>query len=1010
MRRAAVAIYASLLLACGGDGSDTGGGGQAPEDSGGAYTATTEEPGLRDEVCQRVGDDQLAATMTAAGTQDITDVVLSGRDWDPAYLTIEEEAKVCLWGGEQPYYVVVQVRADATIEGDGEARLAGGDESGSIIDIAGDHDVVVRGVVLEEATSGHLELNSTGGGVVCNGATTLLVENVHFDKNTADSGAGIGLLQSCQATVRDSEFTDNAAVYSGGGIYVGQDSSLVVERSTLAGGSAVEGGGVYVEDGNSVVVTDVEFNTNLGWEAGGGMMTWGGTGELTRVVFTANEISDVDDWGSGGAGLFVGGGTMTLTDAHFTLNKGEAALRVYGGSATVRGSADGTATFTSNEVQAAVVEGGGSLILDTVSLSSNATGVVALDDATLELHSTRLTENGSEGTVYPGTAVYAEGSKTLTLNNVTLDGNKSLAGGAICLIRAGQVGLEDVAFQDSAAATDGGALYIKNTTVTMTSGSFYKNGAVGSEESRGGAVYAELDENSKITFNDVFFDENKSASHGGGIYVTGGELALGAPVLAANYTLVQGRGGGLYCREATVSGSVELVENRGHEGGGAYLEDCPTTLTDSEFTDNQADQAGGGLASATFGTANLKLTDTSFTGNSADTQGGGAHLQGASATLDEVSFSENKAKGSDGSGGSLSLTGNTTLTMTGGGISDGTAELSGGGLYVESSFASLYGVTIHDNEAQGSEGRGGGVHATLGATFGASDLTLTENSASENGGGLYLNDTQATFTGTTTISANTSDNDGGGLYMTDGCTVTFSDTATVEDNEASDDGGGIVSRESELNLSGVTLTDNQAADDGGGLYLADDTVATVNGGTLLGNSAGDIGGGLCLKESTATVESGTVIQENDADGGGGAYVSESVLTATSVTFTGNTASHGGGLMVEEQGQAYLTEVNLEDSHASNYGGGITTDYGHVELTSCTLQNNTTDGDTGGGVLIYHSSMDVYSTSFAGNSPQDTSLYYYIGYFDDDGVWIDAHYVDQDWGANASFSCSGVTCQ
>ena len=98
---------------------------------------------------------------------------------------------------------------------------------------------------------------------------------------------------------------------------------------------------------------------------------------------------------------------------------------------------------------------------------------------------------------------------------------------------------------------------------------------------------------------------------------------------------------------------------------------------------------------------------------------------------------------------------------------------------------------------------------------------------------------------------------------------------------------------------------------------------------------------------------------------------------------------------------HLTGATLEGNEGLSYGGGMYLNASHAELTNSTVQNNTTP-DEGGCVLIYYTSFVSDNTTFVNNSPHDISIFYYISYYDDDGMWIDTHYIEQDWDINASF--------
>ena len=292
-------------------------------------------------------------------------------------------------------------------------------------------------------------------------------------------------------------------------------------------------------------------------------------------------------------------------------------------------------------------------------------------------------------------------------------------------------------------------------------------------------------------------------------------------------------------------------------------------------------------------------------------------------------------------------------------------ELSGGGVWCESTSAVVSNCVLIGNSAFNN---GGGAYQ--GAQI---NCTLTDNWAGNYGGGAYYGAL------TNCMLAGNSAFYGGGAYY---CTLTG---CALPDNSAACGGGAY-----QGTLNNCTLTNNSAWG-GGGAYLsalnnctltgnsADEYGGGVYGGTLInctltGNWAGDLyGGGPQPSGSGAGTESNS---QEGGDGnagyGGGAYGG----MFKSCTFSNNWASYGGGACYAtlnnclliwnwadyDGGGTYQGTMNncvFTGNEAQQEGGGSC--YGR--LTTCTF--NTNSAEYGGGACY----GTLTTCTLAGNSAQ-----------------------------------------
>ncbi len=194
---------------------------------------------------------------------------------------------------------------------------------------------------LEEITFQGNTATSTGGGVNLEEAQ-LSMNNLVFQDNQADFGAGLYAYASTY-TLTQGSFISNTAAWDGGGIY-NETSLAVVEDSAFYGNRAIwgaalenwndshgrysglliqenhasgQGGGIYVGSDSTAVFTDTWFLGNTG-EDSGAVHVWQGSVSFTQVIFAGNAADR--------------GGALTLVESeadltHVTLSSNTATVR-----------------------------------------------------------------------------------------------------------------------------------------------------------------------------------------------------------------------------------------------------------------------------------------------------------------------------------------------------------------------------------------------------------------------------------------------------------------------------------------------------------------------------------------------------------------------------------------------------------------------------------------------------------------------------------------------------------
>jgi predicted outer membrane repeat protein len=273
----------------------------------------------------------------------------------------------------------------------------------------------------------------------------------------------------------------------------------------------------------------------------------------------------------------------------------------------------------------------------------------------------------------------------------------------------------------------------------------------GFSKDHGGGLSADNSTGGKTILDNLIFKNNTAVNNGGGAYVVGfapyGNVINNCEFVgnkALHITL--GRGGALFPKNATITGST-FIENECGDSGGAIFSDNDVAIYDSEFIGNATvDDAGGAIRlqgnngyvrNSTFESNFAKRTagaifmakgniyDCTFINNSSDGDAGGVFANGVSNMYNCVFIGNSTPT----NGGGLyvdddGLVQNCIITNNTSGSNGGGAYLRGG------KPGNLIGSVIANNVA---DSIGGGVYIGKGNVI---NSTITKNFAGKNGGAL----------------------------------------------------------------------------------------------------------------------------------------------------------------------------------------------------------------------------------------------------------------------------------
>lgn len=319
-----------------------------------------------------------------------------------------------------------------------------------------------------QATASLLSTTFTGnlagrdGGAIYNNDTAILtISSSTLNNNRADAvvsgiasdtngdGGAIYNETSAKLVLDDSLLQSNSA-RNGGALY-NDDGTLVLNRDTFGVNSALENGGaIYNTSGGSLTLNQGLFTTNSASDNGGAIQNFGNLVVLdvpgTGTQFLSNEAgTDVrpgDADNGKGAAIFNKDGVVDISSATFTLN------RSHGDAGAIMNDGDGTLTIRRTTFSLNSADGSGGvlvnndfaqLIIDEVSFSNNSA-------------------DGDGGAIYNNSEFSSGSTRSLTIDDSTLNSNSANHGGAIFNTSFGGLTMTNTTLSGNTATTNGGGL------------------------------------------------------------------------------------------------------------------------------------------------------------------------------------------------------------------------------------------------------------------------------------------------------------------------------------------------------------------------------------------------------------------------------------------------------------------------------------------------------------------------------------------------------------------------
>ena len=483
---------------------------------------------------------------------------------------------------------------------------------------------------------------------------------------------------------------------------------------------------------------------------------------------------------------------------------------------------------------------------------------------------------------------------TLTLTGNTFQSNFADLGGAL-YVADGTLNFTGNTFQYNSAGVYGGALYVVDGTFNFTGNTFQNNSAFS-----GGALYVN---DGTFNFTGNTFQNNSAGVYGGALSVVDGTFNFTGNTFQNNSAAAGVYGGALYVVDGTFKFTVNTFQNNsaGVYGGALYVVDGTFNFTGNTFQNNSAAGYAGGALCVRDGTFN-------FIGNT---------LQSNFAVF----------------GGALSVW-HGTFNFTGNTFRNNSAAGAGGALVVVDGTFNFTGNTFQSNSAGSHDG---GALAVMNGTFNFTGNTFQNNSAGGSGGALNLQGGIPHFIGNTFQTSHAAL--GGTLHMVS-INVTF--TGDCFTDSYAQLGGAILANDNSIvKMYNITIGNNRA-EYGGGMAAVDSQLEVLQN-TFIESNRASYGGGLYV-HNTDFYGSALFNKNSATEGGGGIYASRSTfhLTDNTTIISNNSAMDGGGVLLSGDSKLYQPPgiaVHLISNSAKRTGGAI-----KVEESSPLTYCITTEGN------------------------------------------------------------------
>jgi len=502
-------------------------------------------------------------------------------------------------------------------------------------------------------------------------------------------------------------------------------------------------------------------------------LTGNGTG-MTTVTGSFDRIFVIDS----GAAVTIAGATLT------------------GGFNNLADPLDGGGAIRIDN--ASVVTISMSEFLDNTAFGGSGGAIIVLGASDVSISDSSFSGNVS---ARAGGALETNGNSTLTISNtnfsVNATGGSPGNGGAVHITGPGITSITGGDVLRNTATAEGGGLWNGSGTMTLNDVFIDGNTASGAGADQGGGGI--FNAGGTLDIIDLTLSNNiadGAAGSGGGI------LSDAGGIVTINTTLLEGNsavraGGGIEINNRVTAGSLDVTNSDflnnitgaapGNGGAVHITGGGTTTITGGTASGNTAAAEGGGLwnGSGSMTVSGITIDGNTASGASADQGGGGIFNAGGTLDVQNATITNNNADGASGSGGGILSDAGGIVTVSSSTIESNSSVRAGGGIEINNAVTvgslTVDDTNIDSNTTGPNPGNGGGIHITGAGETIINFGNITNNTATNEGGGLWNG------TGTSTIT----------------CIIVENNTAPTDPDLFTLDGGQIIRDDSSCSTAAI---------------------------------------------------------------------------------------------------------------------------------------------------------------------------------------------------------------
>ncbi len=655
-------------------------------------------------------------------------------------------------------------------------------------------------------------LNSDfGGGTVRSKKAEITLTGVSIDGDKSNYYGGAVHSVNSTVTVNGNSEIKNVSGATGAALYFKDSSEALLENVSLKDNTSSYNGVIYISSGN---ITLKNVNASGNTAVSGGVLyvsSASATAEISGGVFSGNTANQ-------GGALVVNAAKANISSAEFSGNSSKLGGAVY----VVRGE----------------------ITADNVEFINN---------------SAVLTEDGKNGN---GGAVSIAAGKVTASENVIFNGNSAENhGGAVYVSYGnnddgtktpGELYMNGGLFESNEAVS-GGAVSSRTSCITEFTGTEFKNNSASSSSSDGGggAVYTN---DNKLTLSGVTVTGNSTGYYGGAVTGLNAEITVNNDSLFSGNKGITGAVFNFRGSSIVSLDKVTVRDNINEKGSGNVYITGSGSIDINALTASGNVNTNGGVIYIS-GSAVASITDSEFTGNEAKGIGGVVdHRSSGKLTVSGTDFTSNTAK----NGGAMNLAGAGKVEIKSSTFESNAASVSGGALFItESADVKISEDTLFKGNTAPTAGA---VHLDSGAKANISDSSFEANTATGgDGGAILVSDSSEEGKAATSLNANNVKFDGntasskGGAISTDTASPNLVINAVLcefKGNKTLGAGGGAVEIQNgnctsadgptvnKLVFTNCKFTQNTSKTTGAAVEIRTSSCAKFDGIEATGNSAG----------------------------------------------------------------------------------------------------------------------------------------------------------------------------